>query len=112
MNAKQEFLAEVKGKDVLCVGILYDMPCMNKRKSYLLPIDYSSTFYDGFLDTLDFDYDNRYERRELFGTIWYKDGAWSERAEYDGSEWWSYQACPKIPEALGRKQDMADSWQR
>jgi hypothetical protein len=30
------------------------------------------------------------------------DGTWSERGEYDGSEWWNYQKCPDIPSELKR----------
>lgn len=37
---------------------------------------------------LDFDYDSGYGGQELFGHIWYADGTWSNRGEYDGSEWW------------------------
>lgn len=31
---------------------------------------------------------------EIVGFIWYADGSWSERDEYDGREWWEYQYCP------------------
>ena len=50
-----------------------------------------------FLDQIDFEYDNGFGCQELFGTIWYEDGTWSSRGEYDGSEWWEYNSCPKIP---------------
>lgn len=50
------------------------------------------------LPLLDFEYDNGYGGQELFGNIWYTDGTWSERGEYDGSEWWEYKACPPIPD--------------
>ena len=50
------------------------------------------------LPQLDFDYDSGYGRQYLYGTIWYKDGTWSDRDEYDGSEWWAYRKCPELPE--------------
>jgi hypothetical protein len=119
MNAKQEFLAEVKGKNILCAVIKkstgYDDNFIQTYDSYYLHIGYSFAFYDGFIDTLDFDYNNGYGGQELFGTIWYTDGTWSERGVYEGSEWWNYIVYPKIPKVLGRKwdiADIADSWQR
>ena len=55
------------------------------------------------LAELDFEYDDGYGTQELFGTIWYEDGSWSEREEYDGSECWAYKTSPAIPAKLIRK---------
>lgn len=49
------------------------------------------------LPNLDFDYDEGYGGQELYGNIWYTDGTWSTRREYDGSEWWEYCKCPTCP---------------
>jgi len=46
---------------------------------------------------LDVEYDNGFGSQELFGTIWYADGTWSSREEYDGSEYWGYHKCPELP---------------
>ena len=51
---------------------------------------------DDVLDKLDLSYDEGYGSQELFGYIWYKDGTWSERCEYDGSEWWRHIKRPPI----------------
>lgn len=48
-------------------------------------------------DDLSYDYDNGYGGQELFGFIWYKDGTYSERGEYDGAEWWEHKSRPQIP---------------
>ena len=58
--------------------------------------------YDEFLKSLDFNYDSGYGTQELFGRIWYRDGSWSERYEYDGSENWDYKSRPEIPTNLNR----------
>jgi prophage pi3 protein 38-like sequence len=42
------------------------------------------------------DYDSGYGTQEWSGWISFQDGTWLERAEYDGSEWWSYKSCPKL----------------
>jgi len=49
------------------------------------------------LPNLDFDYDEGYGGQRLYGNIWYTDGTWSTRVEYDGSEWWEYHKCPTCP---------------
>lgn len=53
---------------------------------------------DKFLQSLDFNYDDGYGLQKIEGNIWYQDGTWSDRGEYDGSEWWQYQSVPEIPE--------------
>ena len=47
------------------------------------------------LPLLDFEYDGGYGGQYLYGYIWYADGTWSERGEYDGSEWWVHKEKPK-----------------
>lgn len=61
---------------------------------------YSEKQYSDFLNKIDFLYDSGYGSPEIDGFIWYKNGTWSERGEYDGSEWWEYKNTPEIPEIL------------
>jgi len=49
------------------------------------------------LPRLNFTYDSGYGHQCLHGTIWYTDGTWSDRGEYDGSEWWQHHVCPPLP---------------
>jgi hypothetical protein len=101
MNAKKEFLRHIKDRKVLCAIISYN-DCMyeHRSKRLVLPVSYTQEQYDEFVNSLDFEYDDGYGGQELFGTIWYKDGTWSDRGEYEGSEWWNYQSCPDIPQEL------------
>jgi hypothetical protein len=56
--------------------------------------NYSKEEYETFINALDFDYDSS---QELYGIIWYKDGTWSMRDEYDG---WVHYICPEIYDEL------------
>lgn len=94
INCKMEFLEEKKGLDILCAEIIRD-----KIRAFL-PIGFTPVEYSLFLIAIDFNYDQGYGWQEVCGTIWYKDRTWSERAEYDGSEWWARISYPKIPEDL------------
>ena len=49
------------------------------------------------LDQLDLEYDESFGSQILFGTVWFEDGTWAFRGEYDGSEWWEHIRCPTIP---------------
>jgi hypothetical protein len=89
-NAKEEFLNHVAGKTVLCA-------ILKKESDYVLPKEFSETQLNSFLDAIDFVYDNGYGGQKLFGNIWYVDGTWSGRGEYDGAEWWEHYAVPPIP---------------
>lgn len=51
-----------------------------------------------FLSAIDVEYYNGYGVQELYGTIWYTDGTYSDRHEYDGSECWAYHRPPALPE--------------
>jgi hypothetical protein len=101
-NAKEEFLRHTNGKEVLCASISYQ-DCWTQQRPMsdnILKVEYTKEQYDEFIDSLDFEYDAGFGGQELFGTIWYKDGTWSDRGEYDGSEWWQFHICPVIPKKL------------
>jgi hypothetical protein len=108
INAKQEFLSHTKevcpeGFTVRCGKIT--VYATDKTTVAVLPVGYTPEDLLLFLEEIDVKYDNSYGNRELYGTIWYTDGiTWSHREEYDGSEWWEYNALPEItPELMGDK---------
>lgn len=94
MNARTEFIEHTHQKIILCAKISYN------DYDALLKVGYNQSKLAEFLAALDFDYDESYGSQRLYGTIWYEDGTWSDRGEYDGSEWWEYNNCPEIPEEL------------
>jgi hypothetical protein len=98
-NAKQEFIAHTLEQDVKCatVSIAHDF---DTHSTFLLPVNHTPEQKEQFLSSIDVNYNDGYGSQELFGTIWYNDGTWSEREEYDGSEWWEYNECPDIPTKL------------
>lgn len=111
MNAREEFLREVEGKEIYCAYITtenpsyveynqYDDDDRAKLKYCRLRIGYTKAEYEQFLESLNFEYNDGFGTQELYGNIWYLDGTWSERSEYDGSESWNYQKWPTIPEGL------------
>lgn len=101
-NAKEEFLEEIKDRQVLCakLGTGLDFYDNVYEIEYILPVGYTDELYSKFLKSLDFEYDSGFGGQELYGFIWYTDGTWSERGEYDGSEWWEYKTVPAIPDEL------------
>lgn len=101
-NAKEEFLHMVRNQSVLCAEISYrdcwehDSP----GSQHSLPVTYTEEEYNAFIESLDFEYDHGYGGQELFGTVWFNDGTWADRGEYDGSEWWQHHICPVVPKSL------------
>jgi hypothetical protein len=104
MNAKKELieLLEQVIVDIHCAKVSLHARYVNGNtsKAALLKVDHTPEELDEFLDGLDFDYDNGYGGQELFGTIWFVDGTYATRGEYDGSEWWEHHTCPEIPAEL------------
>lgn len=96
-NAKQEFIEHTADLAVKCAEIYF---YGEEDKPHLLRIGYSQEEYESFLEAINYDYNDGYGGQVLYGTIWYVGGTWSERGEYDGSEWWEYRKMPKIPKHL------------
>ncbi len=84
MNARQELLEHVKGKGVV----------------KFINVEHNGVVIKGTLEEvlpqIDFEYSEGYGFQELYGYIWYLDGTWSSRREYDGAEWWTHNVCPDI----------------
>lgn len=100
-NALEEFKEHTLNKDIVC-AIITQNQYSTKVAELNLQKGYFKKELDMFLKCLNFDYDSGYGFQYLFGTIWYSDGTWSTRGEYDGSEWWEHNKCPEIPEELIR----------
>lgn len=98
MNAKQEFIEHVGTKEVQAAILMYELSYSEPLKKFVLKERYNKDNYNEFLELLNFDYDDGFGGQELEGTIWYTDGTWSSRGEYDGSEWWEYHKRPKFIE--------------
>jgi hypothetical protein len=97
-NCKDEFLEHVEERQILCAVIrevYYDIEEPD-RKSFVLKPGFSDLDFKLFLKSIDFEYYSGHGAQNLDGTIWYTDGTWSDRGEYDGAEWWEYRKCPEI----------------
>ncbi len=105
-NAKSEFITHVANRKVLCATITFGNNFETDEEAHMqtriLTTGYTDDEYKQFLNSINEEYDSGYGGQELFGTIWFKDGTWSARGEYDGSEWWEYQECPIVPKDIRR----------
>ena len=103
MNAAIEFKDFLLEKPrVICAytqDVLYYINSIEPAR-ISLPLGYTETQWYEFLNELDFNYDNSYGSQKLGGVIWFEDGTWADRGEYDGSEWWNYHKCPQVPTFL------------
>ncbi|UAN58998.1 hypothetical protein [Serratia sp. JSRIV004] len=108
-NAKNEFLEHTKSNPrVSCAEIIKGDCWRGNAETLTLRKDYSEQEFNDFLEQLNFEYNSGFGSQELFGTIWHEDGTWSERGEYDGSEWWEFKKVPEIPDGLISKKEQAD----
>ena len=101
MNAKTEFLSLVNRigiEKLKCAEVRYNPIWDDVVPVIALKENFSTEDLNKFLSELDFGYDDGYGGQNLFGTIWFTDGTWADRGEYDGSEWWDYHCCPDISE--------------
>ena len=66
----------------------------------VLKEEWDNADWERFIRTLDFLYDDGFGSQHLFGIVWFKDGSWLERYEYDGAESWHYKRTPPVPDSL------------
>ena len=104
MNAATEFNNFIVGKpEVICayvqdIGYYYDDD--EQPEKICLPLGHTIEQYAEFMQKLEFTYNSGYGSQQLDGVIWFKDGSWADRGEYDGSEWWQHQTRPNVPDYL------------
>jgi hypothetical protein len=101
MNGKTEFLDHVGDRKVKCALINFHKNWYDE-KQLILPRGYTQEEYNNFLNQLDQNYDDGFGSQYIYGTIWYQDRTWSDRREYDGSEWWEHHQVPEVPKECAR----------
>ena len=106
INARFEFVQMFKDKRVVCAQIETDSLDKDGGPIYYLKAPHTPEEYKQFLEQLDFEYDNGYGLQFLHGTVWFLDGTWATRGEYDGSEWWEIHYRPEIPDYLINKDEI------
>ena len=94
-HAQKELIAHVGSNDVELIRIVFGRSCGSNPQIFI------EGSMNDVLPMLDFEYDSGYGSQNLFGYIWYKDGTWSERGEYGGSEWWEHMTRPPIDVNIG-----------
>lgn len=92
INAKEELLNHIEDREVEYVYITVGDPFYYETLEL-----YKGTLEEVLPKLENVVYDSGFGLQELFGIIWYTDGTWSERGEYDGSEWWEHRKRPEIP---------------
>ena len=97
INAKEEFLQEVEDKSMVCASVSFGAN-YDGKVNFVLKRGHSESDHRLFIESLNFKYDNGFGGQRVFGYIWYDDGTWSSRGEYDGSEWWEHNVVPDILE--------------
>ena len=104
MNAKNEMIRLLwRNSNIKCAKVYtghYYLDDNDEGYEANLKVGHTTEDLQEFLNNLDFEYNSGYGGQELFGTVWFNDGTWADRGEYDGSEWWNYNWCPVIPEEL------------
>lgn len=125
--ALNELLKEIENSkhstlDVKCavIGLSFDYSATdtpehilsNPKKAWIdepvydkiitLKENWSNDEWLAFLEGLRFNYDDGFGSQHLFGVVWFKDGSWLERSEYDGSEKWVLKCTPDVPSILQR----------
>lgn len=110
INAKDEFLELISRhttiENLFCCWIRLRADKKDVRAE--LTTGFTQEELKAFLSKIDLTYDAGYGGQRLFGNIWFKNGTWAERGEYDGSEWWEYHEYPNIPDNLNRIDKLRD----
>lgn len=99
-NIKQELLehvGDISNVKAVQLKLIQRTAHLQAVLLFHLPEHYSEEDLAHFLRDIDTTYDDGYGWQELFGFIWWKDGTWSSRYEYDGRESWVHNEVPNYP---------------
>lgn len=101
INAKEEFIGFVRDRKLVCATVSFEFweGDIQSFKTHL-KCNYTPEEYEEFLNKLDINYHDGYGSQHMFGTVWFLDGTWADRCDYDGAEWWEIRQRPEIPEYL------------
>ena len=112
INAAEELLQELSDfskevSDIKCLWIGHEESYDDNdeklyEQTFNLKIGWTEQDWQRLMYDLDFEYHDGYGCQYLFGIVWFNDGSWLERYEYDGSEGWAYKRTPKIPDNLNQ----------
>lgn len=99
-NLLQETLEELDelDKEILWARIHCKYDVELPKETIVLAPSHSQEDLENFYRSLNFNYDNSYGTQHVYGCIVFTDNTWLSREEYDGSEWWEYNKCPKWEE--------------
>lgn len=87
MNVVEELIDHIEDREVEWVSIEVDGE-----------VSFNGKLEDAIIALRGVEYYDGYGCQELAGVIWYTDGTWSKRGEYDGLEWWEHKRRPSIEE--------------
>lgn len=98
-NAKDEILEFLKEMPMVkCSKVRIDTNIGSTE--HILKVGFTTEMFSKFIESLNLVYDSGWGGQELYGVIWFTNGTWASREEYDGSEWWQYNQLPEIPDDL------------
>lgn len=71
--------------------------CYSDSIHYVLTPNHTEKELKAFLEaSFELNYNNSYGARELDGCVFFTDGSWLERNDYDGLEWWEHKTVPSF----------------
>lgn len=108
INIKRQLLSHVEDMyNVKAVQLKLERHTTHLKSVQLfhLPEGYHEGQLESFLRDIDTSYDNEYGNQMLYGFIWWKDGSWSSRYNYEGKEKWVHNVVPSYP--LNREEMMS-----
>ena len=104
-NAKEELLEflmgckkRIEGK-IIGITILYTKPNHfngNIVDTYHVFNYHQNDDLNEYLNLLDFEYEGRWDELTIAGTIWFSDGNYAHREDFDGQEWWHLHQAPMM----------------
>lgn len=93
----KQFVADY-GSPLVCAEVEYTADVCSGEQTFCLRKGHKDQDLACFYDSLHIEYNKGHGMQHVVGTLWFADGSWAERAEYDGSEWWESRTRPPTPE--------------
>lgn len=93
----KRFVAAAGTSPLVCAEIEYTADVCSGSQTFFLRKGHTPQDLVCFYDSLHIEYNCGAGMQHVEGTLWFADGSWAERSEYDGQEWWEWRTRPKTP---------------
>ena len=95
-KVKRKYNADLLAVDIRLDTSKYGLQKNDERIKVKFMMSKEDKSIEELLSPIDRNYNSGFGTQYLFGVVWFTNGIWATRYEYDGGEWWDLHVYPSL----------------